>query len=932
MTKIRNIIQTAASREIIKTAPDMVVYMDGFPFIVHPYIKNNQKNGPLVVNFNDYVTSISTNYGLDQLIPTGTISLSIPNGYKQLFKAPGGGLIVEPMSEIQIFAKSYFFSKNQNTLYRRVFYGLIRAVDYNETNTSLDINISIVGILHLLELTKMALTPAIGQNNTTSPVTVMKSNQSHLNPIQAIQDTFVRNLDFSDISTTTFVGGYEPIYKNKNNPLNTALQKNFADKWSAKLASLWPHTHIFGLSNSDKKTKVKKGETQQTDLATQNDKIYPTTTQLKFFGIDGSKADYLSAEVQKFHFDLEVGEVQLVQATVTSRLERLRYLVDIIGYESYQDVDGSIIIKPPLYNLDCTIVGNPDDQSPLIQDENLSSTTNPYIINISEVTNEGYAEDESAIKRTRMTVSGNIDPHGYQAQPLIGSDLTPVADFVDINLVRKFGMRDEAPKQMHFLGYSRNYNFAFAAAELAKINLGYKTYRVTIPLRPEIRVGFPIFVPHLDMYAYITGVSFSYSVGGKAETTLSCNACRKRLQFPVESTIGEGASARTILTYVSMPNLIHQWTNADTTGSMGTQVAHTPESAINVPGNAVPATVGDASTTFTYEKLPKNTLTLHSYLVDKIGNLYETAPSGIKTNWRVQNDSDNTFNGYSGNSWKPQPFPIGGDTPAGKKSTILANGFYIKSLLTKLPFTDEKGYEVISPFPWGRYSSLQDAICVMTRGGLLNKSSVGVAINNSNNFSVNAASPFLFAGLTAPNFATTTFVPPPNQDNSNSSTTRLPITPANPGQAELLQIIGQLAVSTKVSFELDYSGPNTPTTDNSQLQKQINSVLNGNSNYSLYPGSPSTTSPSAQRANDKKTSTFINGIIGAESVLATTTNYLTNMMNGGSNNSNNNISLLPQTSDLGINTPEASLSSSIGNLNQIFSSVGANLTTPLRSK
>jgi hypothetical protein len=32
-----------------------------------------------------------------------------------------------------------------------------------------------------------------------------------------------------------------------------------------------------------------------------------------------------------------------------------------------------------------------------------------------------------------------------------------------------------------------------------------------------------------------------------------------------------------------------------------------------------------------------------------------------------------------------------------------------------MPYTDDKGYNVIRPFPWGRYMKLEDALDMLTR-------------------------------------------------------------------------------------------------------------------------------------------------------------------------------------------------------------------------
>ena len=750
MTKIRNILQTAMNREVIKTAPDMVIYLDGVPFIIHPYMTD--KNGRvLIVNFNDYVTSVSTNYNIDQMIPSGTISLSVPNGSKQLFKAPGGGLILDVMSDVQIFAKSYFFSKKNNSVYRRIFNGLVKAVDYNEGNTSLEITLSIVGILHLFEMTRIALNPGLA-TNTSAPLTPFLSNQYNLNPIQAIRDTFVRGVDFSDVQRTA-LPGIEDSVTRKKHPLYYSLLHNYIDKWSVKLASIWQYVHIFGLKNMAKGEEVDK-KTIGTDKETATGAITTTETDELFIG-----KDYQLAQIQKYTFDFAVGQINITNPTLTSRLERLRTLIDLTGYEGYQDLDGSIIFKPPLYNLDCTILG--DDRHPELANENLREDSNPFIINLSEVLSESYSEDEAAIRRTRMTIQGNYNVNGIQLP--LGALLTPVADYMDINLIKKFGIRDEAPKQMLFLTTSFKYNMAFAAAELAKINLGFRTYHVTIPMRPEIRLGFPIFIPHLDMYAYITSIGISYNVGNRADMNLTCNACRKRPQFPVPTSLADGT---VVNVYESIPNLVHKWTTKDDASEDDVFIG--VENVKDTP--KAPPKVNSPSSNFAYGLLSTDEKTLSDYLTKKIGSNFEVFPTTPTANWRVQNDGVGKDGSHTDATlFGDSLVDITNETPAGKKIHI-ADAKYLDAIRHTQPYTDEKGYEVIGPFPWGRYAPLRDAIFEFTKGGIIsgeakassnNVTSANAAaqetvkatnISSSNSLqNLNSVSPFLLSGLAAPN-------------------------------------------------------------------------------------------------------------------------------------------------------------------------------------
>src|ERR1700675_3986947 len=87
---IRNISQTVQEREIVKTAPDLVVFIDGLPYLTNIYV-NDPKNGKqkTYVNFNDHLVSFSATYDTEAMVPNCSISLQVPNFQKYLYQMPG---------------------------------------------------------------------------------------------------------------------------------------------------------------------------------------------------------------------------------------------------------------------------------------------------------------------------------------------------------------------------------------------------------------------------------------------------------------------------------------------------------------------------------------------------------------------------------------------------------------------------------------------------------------------------------------------------------------------------------------------------------------------------------------------------------------------------------------------------------------------------
>lgn len=890
-SKIRNIIQTTQERDIIKTAPDMVVYIDSLPWINNPYLSNG--NSSIVpVNFNDYIMAINTSYSIDSFIPSGTITLNVPNGSKHLFMAPGGNTIIDLMSMIRIYAKSYFFASDGSTVFRRIFNGVIKSVDMNENATGMDITIGIVGICRLLEITQVELNKSL-LSNSSSSITVFRSNQASMSPYAALYDTFARNLEFSEFLNSSFLQSSIKSLKD-----SVAIKEEYCSKWARMLTDVRRDVRLFGISDNkaitDSITKVsnylhsvdpkKRGATQNvwkdllSEMAKENAQII--------------------SYMRQYHFDMAIGGIKLFGSQLTPRIERIKYLVELMGFEGYQDVDGLIIIKPPLYNLDCTLVSNGSEtpsQLSSLSDENISQTNNPFIINMSEILSETYNEDETAIRRTSMTIAPNFgSPGGIQIENQI--DKTPVTRYVDINLMRKYGVREEPPKYCGFLGGDRRAAYAFAVCELNKANRAFRTYNVSIPLRPEIRMGFPIYLPHKDMYAYVTAVAMSYNVGGQAITSLTCNYIRKRPLFPQIQTItttdpetGVSTSSQ-VQTLSSQPNLVHAFTNQAPGASASANGVFSEEGVLS----SLPPTPSQTPS--------QKQLTVRDLQTQKMGSIYETWVDKNNTGWtwRILPDLpqgnapapgagiilDSTGTWYNG---------MLNETTGVYQAAKVTDGHYMDRSIQCQPYTNEKGYEVLPLLPWGRYSSLNQAIIDCTRGYWYTPSTAD-AHRRDNSGTQPVLSAFLMSGLVSPQSTpAVSLAADQSTAAAQSSSTASTDTPALVTNQFLFERFDK---SNVISFKLAYTDSDTGKTE---TDFAIPSWSNPN-----YPASGSV-SGAAGANNAVPTSSITAGLQTWSNNVDALQVFLQGFM--GPTNSNNvrpyAVSTAPQNTDIGGYSPSA---------------------------
>lgn len=784
---IRNISQTAQEREIIKTAPDLLVYFEGFPYLINYFIGDPSTNNPYtVVPFNNYVTAFNAGFDTENLIPSASIQINVPNYAKHLFQMPGGNNLIQTMMQVQVFAKGYYFGNDGSTLLRRVFKGMVSHISTTDDGKMLAIQVQCNGTLHMLELMQVELAPGVISNAPMGTVPT-KTNLAYCNPYLMIIDMFIRRLSTEGFYVHTVSDdspGSGPLISDPTDAYHQSVVQGYAPKWQAILENIQKDVHFYGVIYKDVSevnalaltTPSTVSGTQDQNKRSASDDKYGTDSeaaQLAHFtlatssGSTGSNTQFPA--IRQYLPDMELSSIQLLNSKIVNRLDEVRQVLHTLLYEGYQDVDGKIIFKPPLYNLDVTDIGPSMNTTPSantgssgsmppnsgtaatpsagVNQTNplteINATNNPFIFYLSEILNEQETEDQAAIRTTRMTVRGNYEP-GFQFGG--NEDVLETVEYIDIPKLQKFGLREEPTRSVGWFRDGDKFGlFAYAAAEVVRANRGYRTYTCTIPLRPELKLGFPVFLPHRDMYGYIKSIQIQYTQGGEANMSVTLDALRRRPLIPTQSTNAKGAP---ITVFASQPNLVFQWTSSPpppTSGQspnttlnstypqgsslgLGTSqaspftalganssnaclVPNTPNSPANVVGTpASNPTTPDQAPTVGENALLKLQQT-------RIGSSFGMEADSPIACFRIQND---TYGPYIMPSATGEQGTYGQPNGGGVfiKQRIVDSGYY-HDIRRTMPFTDAKGYEVVAPFPWGRYITLRQAFKEFTQAGYI---------------------------------------------------------------------------------------------------------------------------------------------------------------------------------------------------------------------
>ena len=180
--------------------------------------------------------------------------------------------------------------------------------------------------------------------------------------------------------------------------------------------------------------------------------------------------------LQAFPTDIgSYGQVNLWESTYESKMDIATAVTNVCGYEFYQDADGDLVFKPPLYNLD-------------------TSSSRVYRIEPEDIVSINFTEAEP--NATYVIIKGGVFQNlkGVVDQSEFGVRST----YVDYKLVAQFGWKEASLESSYYNNAKSAYYFAINY--LDRQNAGTNGCTITIPLRPEIRPGYPVYIPHIDFF------------------------------------------------------------------------------------------------------------------------------------------------------------------------------------------------------------------------------------------------------------------------------------------------------------------------------------------------------------------------------------------------------------------------------------------------
>lgn len=500
------------NRGVVKLAPDVLVYVGGSltTKVIAP-VAGSDPN----LSFNDGITTLSVQNNMDPPgSSTANIEITTPiygenSNYWVHYEGidsctPVRAPLFVPMMEVKIYFKGRFMVKGQPKYYPG-FWGFITNVEENYSGGVYKINISCADVLHWWAYSTLNVHPVPESNIAAGggqTLTVFSTIFNRKNPFQ-IMYALTTNMGMHEFVTPAWLAQKTPlstIYPPNQFREHAIGPEGIMSYWRKRLGNQANLLKMYGMDG--RRVDVNGVETiQPTAIVPKKGKN--SQTQQALDPKDGKELIVNYGFIRKFETFADYDDLgDFESATYMTKLQMATEIKNKIDFEYFQDVDGNWIFKPPFYNLNV-------------------KGLQPYTILPTDILSYSINTDTEGII-TVLTVNTPMNKN-LRTTPFVKG----VGFHMDIDLSKRFGIRH----QQVTLEYVQDSTLArsLALGQMNIINAKVVTGSVTIPGRPEMRLGYPIYLEHRDSFHYVRSINHSFDYGGSFTTTLSLQTERRKI-------------------------------------------------------------------------------------------------------------------------------------------------------------------------------------------------------------------------------------------------------------------------------------------------------------------------------------------------------------------------------------------------------------------
>jgi hypothetical protein len=516
---------------VVRLAPDGFITLNGDTHVTSCHGCGKR------IDLNGLVTSMSVDLNIDGAPGSASISLTVPRHLQDdLFQ--DGQLILTTMMEVEIYYKGFFLVDGQVKYYRN-FWGLVTSVSEEYSGGEHTVNLQCSDILHWWNVQQINMNPSfVGAKKSSMGLSILGGAFRNTHPYDIIWNlarfAYGDTLDANLYLRTMKQEPREVAGANQTIQAQTALywQKRWGRIASAirmygMNAQVFTAESVMSLAESMREEHKVKKKGRGSVAAEETVVMKPFTTYLKNV-LDSGLGEDLTKKTEGGIFDVDaikpftldytnLANFDLWQSEFQSKLEIATLVKETIGFEFFMDVTGEIIFKPPFWNLDV----KKNKPVSWIRDMDIISWS------FSEGEPEAtFLEGEAAFQPNISIGTGSVE--------------APHAQYADYRLIAKYGWRNPGSVDISYTNSSKKM-FLHLIDRMDQINLAMNSATITIPMRPELRLGYPVYVEPKDSYWYIKGLQHDLNFGGQATTTLVLEGRRSKFNAPEDLQVPESA-------------------------------------------------------------------------------------------------------------------------------------------------------------------------------------------------------------------------------------------------------------------------------------------------------------------------------------------------------------------------------------------------------
>lgn len=497
---------------VLKLSPDYKIFLNGLSSLPIQSSKSDPQFAPLTrlgVNSRDLAHDLAgcnISMSIESSPGSADFVFNVPRHRTEaLAYIRDGEILIKPMTEVHIYLRGRFNDKDNAPLYYLAFWGIIHTVTESYSDGSHTISCNCFDMLHWWAMTKVTISASNFQGAMSgADATGMSSIYTSMDAHSIIYDlgkVSMQNFFLPDgINVQGVNDGRNPTDTFNREVTFTALY------WQERFKSIRSSMRMFGFAGFDRCHNKTIGSDQpdanaRTEAGTtdKNDPVQRHTGGNYTMTIVRT----CDNQIQSFYpyKTTEGRSAGQQEGQARTKLEIAKEVAANLHWEFFMDMDGTIVFKPPFYNMD--VRGN---ESSIVRDID--------IINYSRLETE-----QGAI--TSLYVKG-------RNTPATAPDSVYAGWWIDYPRLLELGLRHDEREEWRLT--SPTSARAYAQSELIRHNAMLETMDVTIPGRPELRLGYPIYIEPLDSFYYIYSISHNIQSGGTFTTAISLKGKRTRVR------------------------------------------------------------------------------------------------------------------------------------------------------------------------------------------------------------------------------------------------------------------------------------------------------------------------------------------------------------------------------------------------------------------